>query len=80
MLKMKFIASDPLQANAVRTKSEKRMKDFDEIGLAAIDIETCYDSSGHHSEYNMRPFLLHVYGKLWCTTTKKKEQTSVDSE
>lgn len=56
------------------------MKAFDEIGLAAIDIETCYDCTGHHSEYNMRPFLLHLFGKLWCTTIKKKEMTSADSE
>jgi hypothetical protein len=37
---------------------------FDQVGLACIDIETCMDYSNEESLFNMRPFLLHLYGRL----------------
>ena len=45
-------------------KMAARAKRFGDVGLAAIDIETFIDNSLEHSIFNMRPFVLHLYGKL----------------
>lgn len=46
-----------------------REKKFDQYGIAAVDIETCLDTTGEFTMYNMRPFLCHIYGELQRLTS-----------
>jgi len=48
----------------MQDKMAARIRSFSDVGLAAIDIETCIDNSMEESMYNMRPFLLHLHGRL----------------
>jgi len=62
-----YIGVNPTEEDfhvGLQSKIISRNDFFNDMGFAAIDIETCMDNSLTQSMYNVRPFMLHLHGRL----------------